>query len=224
MSCTLLTINLSLPEKMFLLSINDYTGTAAKGIYGPVYYGLAGALLADLSLRGRLTLQDKRLVIADNALTGNELLDEAISLIRESNKRHKPSYWLYTLASKKLPSWIADQLVKYHILFLESKQYMWVIPYTGTEKNNASAKYWIKQNLRGVVLAGEKPTPEDVTLLNLIKTCTLLNFLFTREERKWAALRIDDLVAEENISKGTMDVWSETDAALNTAITGMTAR
>jgi hypothetical protein len=216
-----LTVNLPLPEKLFLLSIDDYKGTAAKGIYGPVYYGLAGALLADLIFRCRLTLQEERLVIAENTLTGNDLLDETMRLIHNSNKVHKPSYWLNTLASKKLPKRIADQLVKYNILFMEEKQYLWVMPYTGTAKRNASVKYWLKQHLRAVVLAGEKPAPEDVILLSLIKTCTLLNLLFTREERKWALVRIEELGSEDLMNRDTMVAWLEIDMALNTAITVM---
>ena len=162
------------------------------------------------------------MAIADHILTGNELLDNTLNLITDSHKNHKPAYWLNTIATKKLARRIADQLVTKNVLTLESKMYLWVKPFTGTDKNNASIKYWIKQQLRGIILAGEKPTSEDVALLNLLRTCSLINLVFTRDERRWAIMKIDELLTDDLLTS-IIDVWGETDSALNTLITRMTS-
>ena len=209
---------LNLTEKLFLFSIDDARGTSTSNIIGQMYSGLYGALLADLAIRGKLAIVDDRLIVADHTPTGDPLLDEALEVIASTKKLHRPGYWITNLPVKKLSRRVADGLVEKKILVKEKKRYLSVVPYEAYAQQDASAKYWVKQHLRSMVLAGEKTEAEDVALLSLLKACSLLKLVFTRDERKAAQKRIDELVAGEVFGPVVAEVLAEIDAAMMAAI------
>jgi hypothetical protein len=208
---------LTLVEKMFLLSIDDAKGTVADGIYGEFYYGLAGGLLAELVLQGRLAIRDKKIIVTDPTPTGDELLDRALQEVAASKKPHRASHWVSVLPSKNLPGRIAERLVEKNVLRREEKRFIWVIPYQAYQQLDASAKFWLKQHLRAVVLAGEKAEPEDIALLNLIRACNLLKSVFTKDERKWSEKRVEALASEEVFGPAVTEALESIELALVTA-------
>ena len=137
----------NLLEELLLLSIHDDKGTVVSQVAETLRYGLAGAMLADLALAGRISLADgKRVVVVDPAPTGDDLLDEALQVIQTADRSKKISYWINTLSNspRKLIKRLAEKLVAQGILRDEEKRYLWVIPYAAYPQADASAKYWIK--------------------------------------------------------------------------------
>jgi hypothetical protein len=51
-------------------------------------YGLAGAMLLDLGLHGRLACERRSLAVADRMRTGDVLLDEVLSIMRRARRRY----------------------------------------------------------------------------------------------------------------------------------------
>jgi Trp operon repressor len=78
--------------------------------------------------------------------------------------------------------------------------------------------------LRSVVLAGDKSQPDIVVLLSLLKACSLLNLVFTRDERKSAGKRVDALVKGEVfgdvVAKTIEEIETAAAAATMAAIAG----
>ena len=214
---------LTLFEKLFLLSIDDVKGTTAKGIYGPLYFGLPGAILADLTLQGRLTGEDRYIVVAKETPTNDDLLDEILAKLAKAKKPHKASHWVRAMGSNDLPTQIANGLTVKNILKSEEKHYFWVIPYAAFTQMDASAKYWVKEQLRAVVLANRKPELEDVVLLRLLKACSLLNLVFTKDERKAANERVDLLSGEDIYGESVAAVLDSIDLAVLSAVTSVAA-
>jgi hypothetical protein len=101
------------------------------------------------------------------------------------------------------------------VIAIEKKRYAWISPYIVYPLVNASAKYWVKQGLRGIVLAGENAEANDIALLRLLKACRLLRLVFTQDERKVAGKKVDAL------TQG--GVFSETFASLLAEIESATA-
>jgi golgi phosphoprotein 3 len=188
---------LNLPQKLFLLSIEDAIG---KLIMTPsIRYGLAGGRLIDLTLLGKVgvVLDDahsrKGLMILDSTFTGDEILDRELAKIQAHGKEGKITSLVNALGWKTFRKQVADSLVQQGAITREAKCYRWVIPYGGGLPKQSSVKYWLKGQLRGCVLAGEPPDVSDVSLLGLLRACHLLNLVFTKDERKWAANQVEIL-------------------------------
>ena len=200
-------------EEFFLLSIDDDKGKIISSVSDGLHLGLAGALLADLALQGKISVNDKRLTVIDPTLSANPLLDEALAQIIADKRPRKVGHWLQKLGNKQLASRVVERLVEKKVIRVEKKRYLWVIPYDVFPQVDASAKYWVKQHLRSAILAGGEVTPGIVTLLSLLKACQLLNLVFTRDEQKAAERKVTGLVNGEVIGKALAETIAEIEAA-----------
>jgi hypothetical protein len=204
---------LNLPQILFLLAIDDDRGMV---IAAPsLRYGLKAAVLADLTLLEKIGLDEhKKLRVLDGDLIGDEILDKELGKICASRYPRKISSWMYGLGQKKLRKQIADSLISNGILIPDGKAFQWVIPYAADPQREASAKYWIKTQLRDMLLAGAKPEPWMVTSLSVLRACRLLNLIFTKDERKAASKKVETLVRsgifKEPIAQELEDITSAT--------------
>ena len=90
---------LKLYEELFLLSINDATGELVGAAASYLPYGLAGAILAELALQGKVQVADNRLAVLNAHPTGDELLDGALAAIAASAKPRKLTHWINDIVS-----------------------------------------------------------------------------------------------------------------------------
>ncbi len=188
----------NLAEELFLLALDDEDGWIAAPALNTMRYGLVSALLADLALQSKIAIEDQRVSLLDAAPIGDDLLDDTLRRIADSSKPRKLRYWLTALGFRKLPKLVAERLVAQGILREEEQRYLWVLPYAVSPQQEASAKYWIKQNLRAIALTAARSERRGIVLLSLLKGCRLLSLVFTRDERKAARKRIDELVKGED--------------------------
>jgi Golgi phosphoprotein 3 len=213
---------LTIYEELLLIAIDDDKGNITTSADGRIEFGLAGALLAELALQGKLQLVKKKLSLLDSNPTGDEILDELLTKISEERPRKAPS-WISSLGNKKLVKRIAGQLATKGIIRIEAKRYLWVIPYEVYPQQNASAKYWVKQQLRSVVMADEQPEQRSVALLSLLKACDLLNLVFTKDERKAARRRVKVLVQGEEFGEAVAQTIEEIEAAMIAVIVAVSS-
>jgi hypothetical protein len=209
---------LTLAEEYFLLSIDDDKGKVIAAVSDGLNLGLAGALLADLALHGKIGLSDKRLSVLDAAPTGEALLDEALASMAAEKRQRKAGYWIERFGNKKLARKVSERLAEKNVLRIEKKRYLWVIPFEVYPQVDASAKYWVKQHLRSAVLAGGEATPGIIGLLSLLKACRLLDLVFTRDEAKAANRKVSELVNGEAFGKAVAEVIAEIEAAAAAAV------
>jgi hypothetical protein len=203
----------TLPEEFFLLSIDDDKGKIIASVSDGLPLGLAGALLADLALHGKISVVEKRLAVIDTAPTGEALLDDALTRLAAEKKPRKVQYWVEKLSGKKLVQQVVQRLVEKSVLRIEEKRYLWVIPYHVYPQVDASAKYWIKNHLRDAVLAGGEVTPGIVALLSLLNACRLLDLVFTRDEKKAASSKVKALAAGEIYGEAVAEAIEAIEAA-----------
>ncbi len=191
------SLGLNIPEKLFILSIDDERGEIKSSIKSTLPYGLAGGLLAELALLNKVQSKAARLIVVDSTPTGDAWLDGILTEIASAQKPRKLSRWIEILGRKQTIKQTAARLADRNVIGIEKKRYLWIIPYDTYPQVDASAKYWVKQRLRGIVLAGEKTDESDLILISLLKACGLLRLLFTRDERKYASKKVDALVKGE---------------------------
>jgi hypothetical protein len=214
---------LKLYEELFLLSINDAKGELVGASSSYLPYGLAGAILAELALQGKVQLADNRLAVLDAHPTGDELLDDALAAIAASDKPRKLTHWINVASGNKLQKRVVQRLVAQNAIRVEKKRFLWVIPYEAYPEQDASAKYWVKQALRGVVLGGEKPEPHTIALLSLLRACRLLNLIFTKDERKAAGQKIDALASADLFGEAVAETVAAVDNAAAATMMAMNA-
>lgn len=191
------TLKLPISEELLILAIDDDKGIVGARLKTVLRYGLAGAFLAELVQARKIHLEEDRLTISSSKPSGDALLDDIMAMITAENKPRKLNRWILAIGNKLTIKQVALRLVERKVLVIEKKQYSWVIPYPPFPQVEASAKYLVKQHLRGIVMAGEPANPADIILLSLLKGCRLLRLVFTRDERKYADQKVDTLVQGE---------------------------
>ncbi len=173
--------DMKLYEKIYLLALDEETGRIYKSAKVVLDCALAGALLGDLGLCGKLALDENRQIIAkDETPSGDALMDQTLKQIRTSKKARKAAGWVKILSSDHVHRQVCNQLVKKGQLQREHGHAVSVL--RQADQPGASAKYLIKQHLRAVTLGGEAAEQGDALLLSLLRSARLLDLLFTRDE------------------------------------------
>ncbi len=191
-----LAVKFSLPEKLLILSIDDATGKINPKFKRTQQLVVSAAILAELMLAGKISLEEGRLVVSDSTHTEDKVLDTALDEIASSKKLRKPMRWITNLGHKENLRRVAECLAERKVFRIEARHYVFLIPYESYSPRPASAKFWIKRHLREVVLVGKQPNRADVALLALLQACELSQLVFTVEERKAAENRINALISE----------------------------
>ena len=218
---------LTLPQELYLLALHEEKGRVPASLSTSLHYGLGGAILAELILQGRVGLDDNRkAVVVNNGMFGDDdLLNEGLERIQASGRHHKATYWVSTFSDyiKKLEKRLANRLVDQGVLRKEEKRFLGVVPYEAFPALDASARFWIKQHLRSVVLGGETPDAHTATLLSLMRACDLLGRVFTRDELKMARRKIETLTRGEVIGEAVQQAIETIEAATMAAIMAATS-
>lgn len=197
---------LSLAEELLLLALHDEKGKIVSAASMSLLYGLAGALLLELSLRDRITIENKKLILRDDKLTGDEIIDEAIVKIRQSKKPHKPDHWVSKLSGmKNMKDRLLDRLVYQGILRKEEKKVLWVFPSKQYPTVNGKPERDARALIRAALLDGAPPDERTKTIVSLVVACDLINEIFPKGERRRAKKRAKEIAASDPFGKAVSD-------------------
>jgi hypothetical protein len=90
-------VDITIAEELLLLAHDEESGTALVRETA-VDVTLTGAVLAELTLAGRLGLEGDRLMVLDRSPTGDEELDDVLATIAADQPR-APKWWLDRLTN-----------------------------------------------------------------------------------------------------------------------------
>ena len=112
------------------------------------------------------------------------------------------TYWIkhFSDEPKKLRNRLVERLDANGVVKQDENRLTWIIPYAGTLEINASAKFTLKARIRKSILANENPETHDLVLHGLVKACSLLNSVFTKDERKLARQRLYELTVNKTLN------------------------
>ncbi len=194
-------------EILFLLAMNDAEGGLVESALENLEPALAGALLVELMLCGRIRIEDGRITVvvsaeAEMITTENSILDQALYRIQDTTRMRKIKYWINTLTYEKLHSDIEQSLVEKGVLTRKKKRLLLVVPFGPTSSGQVSAKFLLKNRLREIILAGLPASQSELVQLALLYPYDLLSLVFTRGERKAAEKRIKGLLSEDSPEAG----------------------
>jgi Golgi phosphoprotein 3 len=207
---------LSLAEELFLLAIDEEKGAIIKLAKRSLNYALVGAIIADLALQNRITINDKgRLELVDTTGTGDPALDFVLQKVQSSEKPRRLSSWIseITKKSKKLRQIIEDTLIEKGFINREDDRFLG-ISQVDTGESKFSMKYPIKTNLRAGILAGQTIDLHSLAMLGIARSSMLLYLVFTADEQRLARKRIQETVVREALDNPMAQIIEEIDAAV----------
>ncbi|MGC4894369.1 GOLPH3/VPS74 family protein [Micromonospora sp. DT31] len=212
---------LLLTDELVLLAYDD-DGTTRLG--SPhLGYGLAGAVLLELALAGRVEVSDRKLVVTDPAPTGVPLLDEALTGVGAGRPR-KPADWIGKLA-RGLPDRVLDGLVDAGVLRRESDRVLLVFPRTRYPSPTGAepAVETAARERMAAALTGNGPVDErTAALLTLTCAVGLDRKIFRELPKERVKARMDEIAAGDWASGAVKKAIDEMQAALLVTITAAT--
>lgn len=201
-------VRLRLHQALFLLALDERKGRIAEDLEPHIRYMLAGGLLAELLLRGAIRIDSgKRVHALGGEPSDDALIDETLQRILAREKARKVSFWVDDLADniRHIVRRTGMQLVEMHVLDRRERRFLYIIPYEEFPQADASVRFWIKRELRDLVLTGSQGSPQHLALLSLATAGSLLETLFTPDELRQAKKRIEHMTVGEDIGDGVRE-------------------
>ena len=146
---------------------------------------VAGAVLAELSLKSRIDTGMESLFLLDRTETGNPALDPILKEISGEPVQRNAQYWIERLAphAESIIDMTLDRLVDLKILEHHDGDF-WTLARTArqTELFNSSPEgtevQFVKTRISRTIFNNEIPDPRDVIIICLINTCDVFRFMF----------------------------------------------
>lgn len=175
---------LTFAEEILLLAVDDKNGTIKALPAHSLRFSLSGALLMELAMMNRIDTDLNKLIVVSTEPTGDQLLDEALKRLQESDSPKNTEYWLNELAwnMEKLKERVLQQLVEKKVLKVEDRKILWVFARRCYPLINDKEVKEVKARLREVILSRDIPDPRDAVLISLVLACNLFDEIFTEEE------------------------------------------
>ena len=208
---------LSFAEELLLLALDDEKGTIIDKT--SIKYGLVGALLMDLALANKIDTDLENLMTVDTSPTGDDILDDVLAQIAQSDKTRTTAYWLVRLSegSSTIKERVLDRLIQKGILRREEQKILWVFARRRYPVMDDKEEKEVKTRIREVVLSDSIPDSRDVVLISLIKGCYLVDEIFSHEEIDAIRGRIGQIARMDLIGQTLSGIIESVTEAMTTA-------
>ena len=204
---------LTIPEELYLLTVNDLTGRRAFLKSKKFDILLAAAILMDLALHNRIDTDLDSVFPDRSEPTGHPLLDLALSQVLEANAHQKIGGWLIKLTENG-PHYreiLVSGLQEKGLIRIESGRVF--LGFTMNKYpmliNNAEVVE-VKTRIRTLLFSNNLPDFRDVVIISLAWYGGLLNLILSEEEILALQPRIEQLarmdLIGQAVSKSLLEV------------------
>ena len=203
--------SLTLADEIVVLMLDDETGEVRLDCRAVADIAIAGGLLMELALLGRIDTDLEALFPADTKTTGDDLLDAILAEIADAPTRKPSTWWIEQLGSRR-GGWleaILRRLVAAGVLREEDRSYLWVFSRRAYPKISGREEREAKGRLLSVLFNDDIPDPRDTLLLGLANATGVLFMILTEAEVVKAAARIVQVIALEEIGRAVALVAAE---------------
>ncbi len=213
---------LTLPEELLLIALDNETGKMTSPF---IHYGLAGAVLMELTLRECIDVQNKKLIILEKNDAGDELLNEFLQHMKIKQKGRAKSlyHWVqqlgrYIKRHKKHQLFI-DRLLAQKILKREEKRYWLFFTKEVYPAARIKEEHEIRNRLKKTVLTDHADEDErTITLLAIIHACRLARNVFMKEEHRLAKRKMNEMLKKSAHGKAVASTIETMQIAVAAAI------
>ena len=180
---------LSLPEELIIMLLNEETGYFHQVPGWDLNCAIAGAVIAELSLRSRIDTDMESLYLLDDTETGDSTLDPILKEIASDPVRHNAQYWVERLAprAESIIDLTLDRLTGLKILEHHDGEF-WTLSRSAwsggslSDSRNGSATEFVRTRIDRIIFENELPDPRDIIIICLINTCDVFRFMFQLDE------------------------------------------
>jgi hypothetical protein len=214
--------DLHLYEQMTLLALDDERGTVHFG--ASAEHALAGALLAELMIDGRLGLDGEgksaKVAVLVPGPTGDALLDECLKMVSDSPQPRKAAHWVSKFAAiKKLKHRAAERLVDRGILRIEHDRILLLFERTRYPERDRRPERELILNLKRVLLgAGRDVDPRTVVLIALAYRTGVLARALDKQLLKDRRERLEKIAKGEVAASAAKEAIDALQAAITVAV------
>ncbi len=211
---------LTFAEELLLLALDDEKGVLVQMPIMSFEYGLIGAILMELALMNKIDTDLKNLILIDEAETGDEIFDKVIRFIKEYPKSKDAKYWVNVICSRieNLKDLLLARLIEKGILKEVEKKILWVFSKRRYPVVDNKEEKEVKTRIRDTILSDEIPDPRDIVLISLVRTCGLMDEIFSPEEIEIANSRIAQIAKMDLIGQAVSKVVNEIQKMVTSAV------
>ena len=191
-------------EEIMLLLLDDGDGTFVELPNQSLELALAGAVLMDLALEGRIDTDPKRLFVVDTAPIDDDLLAPTLQRIARSMVTYDARHWLRETASHadEIRDRALARLIERGILRREQGRFLWVFRTRRYPVIDDQQLQEVRLRIMELLRSEEIPDSRDALIVALADVCGIFGTLLPPAELKALAPRIRqigklDLIARE---------------------------
>ena len=215
------TGELHLYEEVLLLALRDKQGTLHFGTH--YQFALAGAIVAELLLNGKVTIETDRkrnfLVVADGSPAGDELLDEMLAKVGTARRRQQVQAWVRRIANlPRLRHRAAQGLVRKRILKHEEDKVLLLFKRNLYPEVDPRPEKRILDKIYQAIFTDQRDVdPHTLVLVAICDTTGLLKPNFDKKRLRERKERIKQIVKGNVVGSATQKAVEAMQAAVMVA-------
>ena len=195
---------LSLAEELLLITLDDESGKLLDSIK-PFSFNIAiaASLIMELSLKGKLDTDAKKLFVVSSEVTGDAILDQALTTIVAEKNLLPTSEWLniFSQYGDALSDQIIASLVSKGVLQVVEKRLLWVLKTRAYPATSGIEAREVRSRIMALLNSDEIPNPSDALLIGLLRATGIMNRLLSTSELLRLQNRIDQIANLEEINR-----------------------
>lgn len=194
-------MNLNLVDQLTLLALDDDKGSIVADSFS-FGYGLAGAVILELSLQERIEIKEKKIEVKSSASCNDILLDYFLDMIRNSKKKRKIQTWVEMMGNKAdhIKDETVNKLIDDGILTRREEKILWVFSNDKYPTKNAKPENELRKRLNDILLNQREISSKEAMLISLIDMCDLNKEVFGKERAKEYKKKIKAIIEEAQLS------------------------
>ena len=203
-------------DELLLLLIDDKRGDLIPIPEWSLACALAGALLMDLALEGRIDTDPDYLSLLDATPLGDDLLDPVLAEIEQAEAVQHARFWVAHVAERgdDIRDKTLARLAAQGILEAEEGGFFAFLPSVSRTRRypaDQAAREDVQLRVMRVLFSNDIPDPNDVVIVGLADACGVFERLLPPAEHKVAQERIALLGRMDLIGRAVTEVIQQSE-------------
>ena len=211
-------MKLTIAEMFLFLSLDRQRD---RFIYGALFHAspaLAGAVLMELEIKGRIEFRRASVVALDSAPVGDPVLDQTLELISASRRARSINYWIKRLArfGKLIHGHAMRRLCELDVTRETRRRLFWAFPVSSYRLINEERQQALHQRVTAALVDNMPLKMRDKCVTILLSAIGTLPRLAPKEIRKQSEKAAHDLCLADPVGRAVRSVTRQNITAFPT--------